>query len=302
MAQLNIYNSTMKRFTLLFLSFDLIFLTIGLSAFTQEPEDIAIERDSVILKGKFYKATGDDNKPVVILLQGSPGNTYDVLGLGRSLSVSGINAITFNYSGSHQSTGTFSFPNCQADIEAALKFLHRPDVTGKFRIDTSAIILAGYSFGGGMATAYAIRHKEIKKLISIAGVDWGIFFDQYRNDPEMKSGLDASIDNSIAAGIFRFERGYLPKDIGSGLRVLDPSYYTTKNAAALVEKDFLIICGVNDTNVTMKEYILPLYNALKDMKATSVQLSPFEDNHTFIQSREKISQTISDWVKRRYQE
>ena len=124
----------------------------------------------------------------------------------RSLSMSGINAMTFNYSGSHQSTGTFSFPNCQADIGATFIFLHRPDVVGKLRIDTSAIILAGYSLGGGQATAYAIRHKEVKRLISIAGVDWGIYFDQYRSNPDMKNNLDARIDKSIAAGIFRFEQ------------------------------------------------------------------------------------------------
>jgi len=108
----------MKRISPLFLSLKLILLAICLPAFTQEPEDITIDKGRSILKGRFYKAADDDIKPVVILLQGSPGNTYDVLGLGRLLSMSGINAMTFNYSGSHQSTGTFSFHNCQSDIEA----------------------------------------------------------------------------------------------------------------------------------------------------------------------------------------
>ncbi|MGB8490569.1 MAG: alpha/beta fold hydrolase [Bacteroidales bacterium] len=286
----------MKRISPLFLSINLIFLNFFLTASSQEPEDITIEKNSVILKGKFYKAIGENIKPVVVLLQGSPGNTYDVLGLGALLSRSGINAMTFNYSGSHQSTGAFSFPNCQSDIEATLRFLHNPDVAGKFRIDTTAIILAGYSFGGGFATTYAIKHKTIKRIISIAGVDWGIFFDQYRSDPDMKSHFDASVDNSIAAGIFRFEPGWLPKDIGSGQSILDSSYFTTRNAALLSEKDFLIICGLNDGNVTMEKYILPLYDSLQYMKARNVQLSPFEDNHTFNQSREKIAQTICDWI------
>jgi pimeloyl-ACP methyl ester carboxylesterase len=288
----------MKRISPVSLSLYLIFLTVCIPAFNQGPEEITIERDSVILKGKFYCAAGADKKPVIILLQGSPGNTDDVLGLGRPLSMCGINAMTFNYSGSHQSTGTFSFPNCQSDIEATLSYLHRADIAEKFRIDTAAIILAGYSFGGGMATAYAIRHKEIKRLISIAGLDWGIFFEQYSKDPEMKRRIDAGIDNSIAAGIFRFEPGYLPKDIGSGQSVLDPSFHTARNAASLAEKDFLIICGLNDLNVTMDGYIYPLYNRLKDAKARNVQLSPFEDNHTFSSSREKIAQTICDWVNK----
>jgi dipeptidyl aminopeptidase/acylaminoacyl peptidase len=285
----------MKRFYSLFLIPALVF-AICFPLFAQEPEEISISRDSVILKGKFYKAQGDSNKPVVILLQGSPGNTVDVLGLGRLLSMSGINAMTFNYSGSHQSTGLFSFPNCQADIAATFWFLHQPDVVEKFRIDTSAIILAGYSFGGGMATAYAVKHKSVKRLISIAGMDWGLFFDQYRSNPDIKSRIDASIDNSIAAGIFRFQQGYMPKDIGSGQRELDPSFHTVRNASTLAEKDFLIIGGLNDANVTMQDYILPLYNALQDVKAKNVQLTTFEDNHTFSQSREKLSQTICDWV------
>jgi len=292
----------MQRISPLLLRLIVILLANCLPVFGQEPEDILIERDRVILKGKFYKAAGDDNKPVVILLQGSPGNTRDVLGLGKALSLRGINAMTFNYSGSHQSTGTFSFPNCQADIGATFRFLMRPDVVEKFRIDTSAIILAGYSFGGGMATAYAIRHKEVKKIISIAGVDWGTFFDQYRHDPEMKRSLDASIENSIAAGIFRFEPGYLPDDIGSGQVILDSSFYTSRNAASLAEKDLLIIYGLKDPGITMEEYILPLYNALQDAKAGKVQLSPFDDNHSFSLSREKISQTICDWVKGGHQE
>jgi len=153
-----------------------------------------------------------------------------------------------------------------------------------------------------MSIDYAIRHKEIKAVILIAGVDWGIYFDLYRSDPEMKRRLDASIDNSIAAGIFRFEPGYLPKDIGSGQMELDPSFFTVRNAASLTEKDLLIICGLNDANITMKEYILPLYNALQDVKASNVQLSPIEDDHTFSLSREKISQTICDWVKRRHED
>jgi hypothetical protein len=74
----------------------------------------------------------------------------------------------------------------------------------------------------------------------------------------MKISLDASIEKSIAAGIFRFEPGNLPKDIGSGITELDPSFCTTKNAASLAENDFLIICGLKDEGVTMDGFILPI--------------------------------------------
>ena len=85
------------------------------------------------------------------------------------------------------------------------------------------------------------------------------------------------------------------------LKASGGSLLREKNSASLAETDFVIICGLNDANVTMEEYILPLYNALQDVKVRNVQLSPFEDDHTFSLSREKISQTICDWVNRRHE-
>jgi dienelactone hydrolase len=99
------------------------------------------------------------NLPTVILLQGSPGNTRDVLGLGSRLSQNGINALTFNYSGTHQSEGKSNFQNSLGDISAVLDFLHRPDNIRDFRIDTGLIILAGYSYGGGMAMTYSTLRR-----------------------------------------------------------------------------------------------------------------------------------------------
>lgn len=66
----------------------LILLAVIVPAKSQDqtPADITIDRDGIQLKGKFYLAEGEGNLPTVILLQGSPGNTTDVLGLGKRLS------------------------------------------------------------------------------------------------------------------------------------------------------------------------------------------------------------------------
>ena len=93
------------------------------------PVDITIERSGVQLKGKFYIPEGTGSFPTVILMHGFPGNEIDVLGIGKKLSEVGINALTFNYSGTHQSGGEFNFDNSQKDIEAVFELIYKSILT-----------------------------------------------------------------------------------------------------------------------------------------------------------------------------
>jgi dienelactone hydrolase len=86
------------------------------------PGDITIDRNGVLLKGKFFISESPDISSTVILLHGFPGGESDVLGIGKKLAQSGINALTFNYSGIYQSEGKCSWDNMQLDITAAYKF------------------------------------------------------------------------------------------------------------------------------------------------------------------------------------
>jgi pimeloyl-ACP methyl ester carboxylesterase len=280
----------------------LILLAVLVSARSQDtiPADITIDRDGIELKGKFYQAEGEGNKPTVILLQGSPGNTIDVLGLGKRLSQLGINAMTFNFSGTHQSQGEMSFENCLADITAAFRFLKSPQSILTHKTDAASIFLAGYSFGGGMAMTYAVKHPEITSVISIAGPDWGEFFEDYIKYPEMKKSVDSGIDRSVTTGIFRFEPESMPKDIGiPGLEKLDPDFYTIRSVSYLTNKDILIICGWDDFQIRMERHAIPLYRALKQEKAQKVQITAFQDDHSFSKSRDIMAQVLAEWINKR---
>ncbi len=280
----------------------LLLMLFPLHAFTQatqpaEPTGIQIDRNGILLDGKFYQAQGSELKPTLILLQGSPGNQYDVLGIGKAISAQGINAITFNYSGTHKSQGFLSFPNCLDDIGAVYRFLKSKDNIEKFGIDTSRIFLSGYSFGGGMAMTYAIKHREIASVISIAGLDWGEYFEDYLKDPVMKAGLDASIKKAVDAGINRFEQGKTPGEMGEDLtKNLDPAFYTKRNAPLLAEKNILIICGWDDPGVTLERYVLPLYRELKKNPAQKITVVSYQDDHSFGKSRAEIVQAIIKWI------
>jgi len=288
----------MKGLGLKTISVLLIFWTLKSITLGQivNPENITIYRDGVILKGKFYIAEGQGLFPTLLLLQGFPGNQTDVIGLGKILSQSGINVMTFNFSGTHQSDGTCSFENSQLDIMAAVEFLYYPENIVRFNIDTSLIVLGGYSFGGGMGMTYAIRHPEIKHVITIAGNDWGSFFEEYIRNPELKNTTDANIDRAVSTGITRFEKGGMPREIAEvGIDKLDPAFFLRKSASQLTTKNILIICGLDDD--TSYDFILPLYRELKKEGAQNVQITALQDDHSFLKTRTDLANAVIMWIK-----
>jgi pimeloyl-ACP methyl ester carboxylesterase len=263
------------------------------------PADITIDRNGILLRGKFYVSEGTGVFPTVILLQGSPGNETDVIGIGNILSLSGINALTFNYSGTFKSEGKTSLKNSEMDIMAAYKFLHRAENIAKFKIDTSFIVLGGWSYGGGMAMTYSIKHPEIKTVFTIAGVDWGEYYEKYLRDPEFKKTTDAGMAKlKTLTEQIRFDDGTMPDEITKdGIIRLDSAYFLRKSARMFAGKDILIICGWDDPLSTVDQYIVPLYRAIKKENAQNISIAAFQDNHSFRNSRQDVAQTIIKWVK-----
>ena len=280
--------------------FAVIFFSIfSIIAESQEllPVDITIDNNGVNLRGKFFVNEEEGSHPTLILLHGFPGNEYSALGMGKNLMQSGINVITFNYSGTFQSEGLFSFGNSLADIKAVYRFINLPKNITKFKIDTTSIILGGHSYGGGIAMTYAMNHPEIKHVFSIAGNDWGEHIEEYIRNPEIKAQIDTSIDRLVTSGIVRFAPGGHPQDIAlSGLDTLEPTLYLKRNASLLAKKDILLICGWDDPGVSIDRYTLPLYRALQKENTAQLKIIAFQDNHEFQKSREDLVKTIIDWI------
>jgi predicted esterase len=279
-----------------FLMFIMMFASFSSFAKSQTatPIDITIDRAGVLLKGKFHMAEGTGFLPTVLLLQGFPGNETDVLGVGKILSESGINTMTFNYSGTFKSQGRTSLENSLLDIKAAFEFLKNSENIKKFKIDTTSIILGGYSYGGGMALTYSIKHPEIKNVFSIAGVDWGEYYLEYIRNPEFKKATDGSM--AKMAGMT--EQIAMPDEITQGGIVhLDSAYFLQKSSQTLAPKDILIIGGWDDPMATIDKYILPLYRALKKDKTQNVQINAFQDGHSFSKSRAELAMVIIKWIK-----
>jgi pimeloyl-ACP methyl ester carboxylesterase len=254
---------------------------------------VEFDSESKNIQGKFYSAKGEPHPPTVLLLQGFPGNEDDVLELGQRMSQQGINTLTFNYRGTHQSEGTFSFGNTQKDIKAAFEYLHQKEVVQKFRIDTSRLILGGSSYGGGMALAYAASHPEVKRIFSIAGWDYGEFAREYMRNADFSDMIDTMSEE------LKFPTGHVhyisERPINELLQDPDP-YDLRLNATALAERDLLLIGGWDDSEATIEHHLLPLYRALVKAEARA-RIVAFPDNHAFRKSRDEIARTVIGWVK-----
>ena len=127
------------------------------------------------LVGYFFTSRQSDS-PTLLFTQGFM-ESGDIWGIGETLSNNGINVFQFDFRGCHNSTGKQGLMNSQEDIEAALIFLNSTVIMNKYKLDPEKIIIGGYSYGGHMSMIYAINHPEIKRIISISGVDLGVFGD-----------------------------------------------------------------------------------------------------------------------------
>ena len=245
------------------------------------------------VRGMFYLAEGELPLPTVLLLRGFPAGEGDVL-LGQRMAQLGINTLTFSYRGTGESEGTFSLRNVQQDIHAALTTLHQEGTVRAFKVDTGRLILGGVSFGGGMAFAYAVNHPEIKRIFSIAGDDYGAFARQYQRNPAFAARIDGVFEALwFPSGPVRFAGKGVLEELTQ-----DPAPYDLRlNAAALANRDILLIGGWDDLNVTIEGRILPFYRALVDAGAQNVQIVAFQDDHTFETSREELAALIIRWVE-----
>lgn len=246
------------------------------------------------LNADFYQVSGEEKYPTLILLHGYPGGEGDQFGLGKKLSLLDINVLVFNFQGTWSSEGKFSFESSMEDIGAAIKFLNKKENIELFNIDTSNIIVAGYSFGGAMVLTAAIYNPEIKRIISIAGGDESVFGRKRLTDENYNNWFEQFLIES------EYPNGPVKCDTKSyskfWLSNLD-KYDQVKHAESLKNRDILFLSGWKDKAVVLEEHILPLYRKLEELTSEKLQIKVFDTDHGFGNVREELGETIEKWIK-----
>jgi pimeloyl-ACP methyl ester carboxylesterase len=277
----------------------ILFLTIFPLFLTQaqvEPIPIEFLSEGLRVRGNFFSVAGEAPATTLLLVPGWPGNPQDVLGLGSLLASHGINVLMFNPRGFHQSEGTASFSNTLQDIRAGLQWLDQAQTQQRFHVDTARLALGGHSYGGGMAMAYAAADKRIHRLISIAGSDFGELIREFqRNAAFAQSFRSMLLQTQSPQGPARF-------DIETDLQELalhQDVYGLRENAGKLADRSILLIGGWEDSQVTIDQFMLPLYRALKHAGAADVTFQVYHDDHSFRRVRARLASDIVDWLIQR---
>jgi uncharacterized protein len=135
---------------------------------------LAIPSHDVTVFGVFYRASGGDPHPTVVLLHGLPG--FEQNGdLAQTIRRAGWNVLIFHYRGSWASGGTFSFGNCVEDIHAVLEYLRMPETASRLGIDFRRLALIGHSMGGFVAGFGAMHDEAVLGVAMISAWNPGVF-------------------------------------------------------------------------------------------------------------------------------
>lgn len=245
--------------------------------------------------GRFFAAAGPTPLATLVLVPGWPGSQEDVLGLGALLAPEGVNVLIFNPRGFYTSEGSVTFANTLEDIGAALRWLQAPDTERRFTIDTARVALGGHSFGGGMAMAYAAGDPSVRRVISVAGNDHGEFIREYQRNPAFAEAIRGALSSTRAPrGPARFDLDESLSELAEHQNV----YGLRENAGKLQDRSILLIGGWEDTQVSVDQFMLPFYRALKGAGAADVTFFVYHDGHSFSKVRRRLTSDIHEWLQR----
>ena len=274
--------------------FSIVLASNSLLLFSQSnPITIDLRNNGIKLDAKIYVTDKPNKAPSVILLHGFPGNQSSPLGMAERLNSAGLNILVFNYQGSYSSEGKFSFDNSIDNVNAAFNFLLDPQNQTKYKIDTSKIVVCGYSFGGTIAIESAMYNNKIRFLISIANDDHSVSIKKAATDLEFRENYKNFIGGSFEPnGPFR---GDLKALMEYNIRNVD-RYDLVKNADKLKSKKILFIVGWQDNTSLIEINTLPLYRKLIQSNKINTSIKGFESDHRFNNVIDDLSKAIINWI------
>lgn len=256
---------------------------------------VVFESKGAKIHAIFYKASGVESLPTAILCHGFPGNNRDVLGLGEKLMKEGVNALAINYRGTWGSEGTFTMANSLKDVIAAIHYVKSTVAIREFNVDPSSIAIIGASFGGGMALLGSLNESAAKRVIYIAGGDFGELGRMIQQSTDFKRTIEKGIDQGISVSGFKAPKA---EDLIAEMLADIDKYDLVKHARRLSQKDILLVGGWRDQTNPIEHHLLPLLRALQKHRAKRLQIEVFDTDHSFMNVRNQLADRIISWLRR----
>jgi dipeptidyl aminopeptidase/acylaminoacyl peptidase len=260
---------------------------------SQEPEAFRIKHDDIGLQCYFHRATGQGPFPTILLLQGGQSGGKDMLQIGATLAGSGVNSITFHYRGAYLSEGVHTFEGIFEDVDYIFGLLHTEKFQKKYEIDTTKIIVGGYSFGGGVALTTAANNPRIKYVFGVGATDFSRISKMLADDPQQAEKWFASAAKQEAPegpvrGLVEALRDWINNPDRGDLEKISPNFK---------DKKLLLIGGWEDPGPVVEDHLVPFYRALKKAGVQDVEIIVYHTDHSFRNCREQLAADILEWIK-----
>lgn len=231
----------------------------------------------------------------VILVPGWPAVGPDVLGIGAGLSAKGVHVFVIHPRGHGESAGEATFANAVRDVETLWEWTESTEGGAALGINPQRRVLAGYSWGGGIAMAFAARHPSVRRVASIAGSDHGVFIRRFDENAQYAAVYRRALASTQAPdGPVRFDLEAALNE----LRKTHAEHDLVTIAPRLLDRDILIVAGWDDDEVEIELQVLPFYRALRAGGTVSVHLVAFQDGHSFRKNRQALVEELYGWVLR----
>ena len=240
-----------------------------------------------------YTAAGEGVHPTVLLLHGIPGceRNFD---LAQSLRRAGFHVITFHYSGSWGSDGSYSLANDLEDTNTVLDFVLQDR---KYGFDKQHIYAVGHSLGGFVCGQLSAHRHEIKGAVLLMPCDIGRLPLIAQEDPASWQTIQEVLEDSAQ---------WLSGTSGEALlqEALDSSEtFRLENAAeALAQKPVLCIGGTLDIYTPPVLHCEPLIRAVQAAGGASLQTVSYPTDHFFADYRLTVAETVTTFLKEQLSE
>jgi len=255
---------------------------------TMQP--LVFQSNSEKLIGTFFKASGKEKKPTVILLHGFPGNENN-FDIAHAIKRFGFNVIIFHYRGSWGSEGDFSISNSLEDVHSMIEYISKDDISDRLNINVNKIILIGHSMGGFLAFLTTIKYPQIKNIASLAGFNFGFFSDYLIQNPQF---VDTTLDG-LAQGTVLL-RGTNKEKIYNEMIANRNDWNLLKLIPELSNKNILLVGAEYDYVAPLELHHYPMVEGLKKV-GSELKSEVYNSGHSFSSTRIMLTTEIINWLK-----
>ncbi len=280
--------------------------TIGLCLFTiycfSQVQKVPIVSEGVGLNAYLYQADGSGLKPTIIWCHGNPGS--EVKGeseFGKEMAKRGFNFFRFNYRGLWGTDGEYTPGTCQKDLKNILDFFYNEKNSSIYNVDTTRIIVAGYSHGSNVTIVSAMYDERIKAFICLGLADFS-YLSRESFNPD-NAGM-RKFNHEVKDGIWgdaNWGQGKYARDYDKyifDIMFNNYKYDFVAQAERLKDKRMFFVIGMNDVVVPIENHFFPLYRRLKEMKHENFKFEITDSNHSFKNLFENgdFAEMITKWI------